>query len=177
MTRSTLLDRLLRRVEEGQRSGTAIEILVLLALAHHAAGDTPSARSPHWRPRLTRAEPEGYVRVFLDEGPRMSALLETAVRHGTAVEQARRLLAASDNTAGAPDLPKVEPTGPALVNELSSRELEVLRLLRSQLSGPEIARELTVSLNTMRTHTKNIYMKLGVNNRRQAVRRAAELGL
>ena len=94
-----------------------------------------------------------------------------------AVEPARRLLLARDDTARAADLPQVEPTGPALVQELSSRELEVLRLLRSQLSGPEIARELLVSLNTMRTHTKNIYMKLGVNNRRQAVQRAAELGL
>ena len=60
---------------------------------------------------------------------------------------------------------------------LSERELEVLRLLRTDLSGPEIARELMVSLNTLRTHTKNIYSKLGVNNRRAAVRRAEELDL
>jgi LuxR family maltose regulon positive regulatory protein len=66
---------------------------------------------------------------------------------------------------------------PGLVDPLSDRELDVLRLLRSDLSGPDIARELMVSLNTMRTHTKNIYTKLGVNNRREAVRRAAELGL
>jgi LuxR family maltose regulon positive regulatory protein len=64
-----------------------------------------------------------------------------------------------------------------LIDELSSRELEVLRILRSDLSGPDIARELHVSLNTLRTHTKNIYAKLGVNNRREAIRRAAELGL
>ena len=64
-----------------------------------------------------------------------------------------------------------------LVDELSARELDVLRLLRSDLSGPDIARELLVSLNTVRTHTKNIYTKLGVNNRREAIRRAAELGL
>jgi LuxR family maltose regulon positive regulatory protein len=63
------------------------------------------------------------------------------------------------------------------VDELSSRELDVLRLLRSDLSGPEIARELMVSLNTMRTHTKNIYAKLGVTSRREAVRRADQLGL
>jgi LuxR family maltose regulon positive regulatory protein len=63
------------------------------------------------------------------------------------------------------------------VDPLSDRELDVLRLLRSDLGGPEIARELSVSLNTMRTHTKNIYMKLGVNSRREAVRRADELGL
>ena len=64
-----------------------------------------------------------------------------------------------------------------LVEPLSERELEVLRLLRTELSGPEIARELVVSLNTLRTHTKNIFSKLGVNNRRAAVRRAEELGL
>jgi LuxR family maltose regulon positive regulatory protein len=64
-----------------------------------------------------------------------------------------------------------------LVDPLSERELQVLRLLRTDLSGPDIARELFVSLNTMRTHTKNIYVKLGVNNRRAAVRRAQELDL
>ena len=64
-----------------------------------------------------------------------------------------------------------------LIEPLSERELEVLKLLRSELSGPEIARQLVVSLNTLRTHTKNIFSKLGVNNRRAAVRRAEELGL
>ena len=64
-----------------------------------------------------------------------------------------------------------------LVDPLSARELEVLRLLRSELSGPEMARHLVVSLNTLRTHTKNVYTKLGVTNRRSAVRRADELGL
>jgi LuxR family maltose regulon positive regulatory protein len=64
-----------------------------------------------------------------------------------------------------------------LIEPLSERELEVLRLLATGLNGPEIARELVVSLNTMRTHTKNIYSKLGVNDRRAAVRRAKELDL
>jgi len=64
-----------------------------------------------------------------------------------------------------------------LFEPLSERERDVLRLLGTDLNGPEIARELTVSLNTMRTHTKNIYNKLGVNNRRAAVRRAEELDL
>ena len=64
-----------------------------------------------------------------------------------------------------------------LLEPLSERELEVLKLLGTELSGPEIARELTVSLNTVRTHTKNIYSKLGVSNRRAAIRRAEELGL
>ena len=66
---------------------------------------------------------------------------------------------------------------PVLVDPLSVREREVLRLLGTELSGPEIARELVVSLNTVRTHTKNVYMKLGVNNRRAALRRARELDL
>ena len=64
-----------------------------------------------------------------------------------------------------------------MIEPLSERELEVLKLLRSELSGPEIARELIVSLSTVRTHTQNIYAKLGVNNRRAAVRRAEELDL
>jgi LuxR family maltose regulon positive regulatory protein len=81
--------------------------------------------------------------------------------------------------AGASNAPTARPAAasPGLVDPLSERELAVLRLLRSDLSGPDIARELTVSLNTMRTHTKNIYAKLGVNSRRAAVRRADELGL
>ena len=69
------------------------------------------------------------------------------------------------------------PVSQALIEPLSERELDVLRLLGTDLGGPEIARELIVSLNTVRTHTKNIYAKLGVNNRRAAVRRARELDL
>jgi LuxR family maltose regulon positive regulatory protein len=87
-----------------------------------------------------------------------------------------KLLAAFPQPVAAPKsaishqkLDKIEP--------LSERELEVLKLLRSELSGPEIAQQLIVSLNTLRTHTKNIFNKLGVNNRRAAVRRAEELDL
>jgi LuxR family maltose regulon positive regulatory protein len=69
------------------------------------------------------------------------------------------------------------PAHPDLIEPLSDRELDVLRLLRSELGGPEIARELMISLNTMRTHTRNIFEKLGVNNRRSAVHRAQELNL
>ena len=69
------------------------------------------------------------------------------------------------------------PASQGLIEPLSARELDVLRLLGTDLDGPEIARELIVSLNTLRTHTRNIYAKLGVNSRRAAVRRARELGL
>ena len=75
-------------------------------------------------------------------------------------------------------IPAKQGSQPAsLIEPLSERELEVLKLLRTDLSGPEIARELMVSLNTVRTHTQNIYAKLGVNNRRAAVHRAEELDL
>jgi LuxR family maltose regulon positive regulatory protein len=164
-----LLHRLLDAAEAGQRGGSAIEIMILQALAHHARGDSSSALAT-LEQALERAEPAGYVRIFLDEGAPMAALLRAAARQGVAVHHARRLLA--DLDAGPP-----AASQQVLVDELSGRELEVLRLLRSDLSGPDIARELLVSLNTMRTHTKNIFTKLGVNNRREAVRRAAELGL
>jgi len=101
----------------------------------------------------------------------MAALLRTAAQRGVARDHVSRLV------DGVGATPRSSPGPPGLVDPLSSRELDVLRLLRSDLSGPEIARELTVSLNTMRTHTKSIYSKLGVNDRRAAVRRAEELGL
>src|SRR6202035_2051345 len=99
----------------------------------------------------------------------MAALLAASPDRGTLYAQ--RLLAAFGATEGA------RATRQVLVEPLSERELEVLRLLGTDLSGPQIARELVVSLNTMRSHTKNIYTKLGVNTRRAAVRRANELGL
>ena len=151
---SAMLDRLLAEAEAGGRGSSVIEILAVQALAFDARGDTASALDA-LRRALALAEPEGYVRVFAFLGPRLHALREAL-------------------TTGAV---QPEPRQAGLVDPLSDRELDVLRLLRSDLSGPDIARELMVSLNTMRTHTKNIYTKLGVNNRREAVRRADELGL
>lgn len=116
------------------------------------------------------AEPEGYARVFLDLGPPMAALLQTAARRGVMPAYAGRLLGQDQHTrATAVDRGLVEP--------LSDREREVLRLLATDLSGPEIASELVVSLPTVRTHTQRIYAKLGVHNRRLAVRRAKQLDL
>ena len=164
------LARLLGAAEQGGRTGSVIEILVLQALAYQAGGDIPAALTS-LEQALALTEPEGYVRVFLDEGPPMAALLRAAAHHGVAGDHARHLLSCLSPTAAGP------PVKQGLVEPLSGRELDVLRLLRTDLNGPDIARELTVSLNTMRTHTKNIYMKLGVNDRRAAVRRATELGL
>ncbi len=165
-----LLARLLDAAEGGGRTGSAIDILVVQALVHQARGDAMAGRSALAR-AIDLAEAGGYVRTFVDEGPPMAALLKLVVRHTAPSTYARRLLAAigSSEVRATSDQPLVEP--------LSERELEVLRLLDTELDGPDIARELTVSLPTVRTHTRNIYAKLGVNSRRAAVRRAAEVGL
>ena len=173
---TALLDRLVAATEAGGRTGTHIEVLALRALAHHAGGDRPAALETLGR-ALALAEPEGQVRVFLDEGEPMGALLrDLAVRRP---EWA--FLRDLSTPAQRPDV--AVPPAPdgaradALVDPLSERELDVLRLLAGDLDGPDIARHLVVSLNTIRTHTKHIYAKLGVNNRRAAVRRAYQLGL
>ena len=165
-----LLERLLSAAEEGGRTGRVIEILVLRALAHQTLGDIPAALACLER-AVTLAEPEGYVRVFVDEGPPMASLLRVLAKQETAGNYVRGLLAATTETQ------HNSPVKQPLIDPLSERELDVLRLLGTELDGPAIARELMVSLNTMRTHTKNIYAKLAVTNRRAAVRRAAELGL
>jgi LuxR family maltose regulon positive regulatory protein len=165
-----LLQRLLQAAEDGGRTGTVIEILVLQALGHQARGDTAAGLVPLER-ALTLAEPEAYARVFIDEGQPMAALLAAVAHRGIAPDYVGRLL----TTVGAQP---ARPTAAAgMVEPLSDRELDVLRLLATDLGGPDIARELVVSLNTVRTHTRNIYTKLGVNNRRAAVRRATELDL
>jgi LuxR family maltose regulon positive regulatory protein len=177
-----LIERLLKAAEEGGRTGSVIEILVLQALAHHSEGDLPLALVPLER-ALTLAEPEGYVRMFVDEGPPMTELLTRMKDEGGLMkEYIHKLLAAFGKQKdvhpfdSAQDKPSSLSPQP-LVEPLSRRELEVLRLLKTELSGPEIARELAIALSTVRTHTKSIYSKLNVNNRWAAVKRAAELDL
>jgi LuxR family maltose regulon positive regulatory protein len=165
-----LLERLGQAADEGGRTGSLIEILVVRSLADQARGDIPAALAG-LRRALTLAEPEGYVRIFVDEGSPMASLLRALGKQGTHGRYVRRLLAAVGATADS------APVDQGLIDPLSARELDVLRLLGSDLDGPDIARELVVSLNTVRTHTKNIYAKLGVNNRRAAVRLAHELDL
>ncbi len=157
-----LLGRLRIAAEDGGRVGTLIEILSLEALAHDAPATLERA--------LRLAEPEGYVRVFIGEGDPMARLLEALSRQHPSWSCPRRLLdTRGPGGGGSPQQRLVDP--------LSARERDVLRLLASDLDGPAIARELVVSLNTVRTHTKNIYAKLGVNSRREAVTRARELDL
>ena len=190
-----LLGRLLQAAETGGRLGSGIDILLLQALAFQAQDNLPHALTALER-ALTLAEPEGYVRTFVDGGEVLRMLIEklSRNRHHPLSAYADKLLAAFNQPVAAPILAithqksdlielaphievKVRPTKDILVEPLSRRELEVLKLLRSELSGPEIAGQLIVSLNTLRTHTNNIFEKLGVNNRRAAVRRAEELDL
>ncbi|MCE7983348.1 MAG: helix-turn-helix transcriptional regulator [Caldilinea sp. CFX5] len=175
----TLLARLLPAAETGGRIGSVIEILILQALAYEAQDNLPLALAALTR-ALTLAEPAGCVRLFVDEGTPMARLLSAAVIHGVMPDYSAKLLAAlgtaqpkNPHEALRPAARQLHP----LIEPLSERELEVLRLLGTELSGPEMAHQLMVSLNTLRTHTKNIFSKLGVNNRRAAVRRAEELGL
>jgi LuxR family maltose regulon positive regulatory protein len=187
-----LLERLLKAAEAQRRTGSIIEILVVQALAHQVQRNLPLALAS-LESALTLAEQEGYVRLFVDEGEPVRLLLlgfrariekQSSHQSHPLHVYAEKLLSAfappvdrqttvsALAAGGSVKSPKVE-----MIEPLSERELEVLKLLRTELSGPEIAGQLVISPNTFRTHTKNIFSKLGVNNRRAAVRRAEELEL
>jgi LuxR family maltose regulon positive regulatory protein len=165
-----LLQRLLTSAQDGGRDESVLEVMILQALGRQARGDGPAALDQLTR-AVTLAQPEGYVRLFADEGPPMAGLLKPLTKRSTAPGYIRRLLTAATRTVHRPGRPA------ALVEPLSDRELDVLRLLGTDLDGPDIARALFVSLNTMRTHTKSIYAKLGVSSRRAAVAQAHDLKL
>ena len=172
-----LLTRLHAAAADAERAGSLVEISALQALAHDAQGDVEQALAALGGSFAEAPEPEGHVRLYLDEGAPMLALLRRAADAaqagtGAAVhDRARRLLQRSARDA--------EGAGPQqpLTDALSPRELQVLRLLDSELTGPQIARELYVTINTLRTHTKRIFTKLDVATRSAAVRRARERGL
>jgi LuxR family maltose regulon positive regulatory protein len=170
---NALLVRLLQAAEAQKRRGSALDILLVQALAHEAQGNRPQALAA-LEHALVMAEPEDYIRIFIDEGPPIENLLNNIKTDNKNLRKfIQRLKAAFLGKK-----PQLAVTNQQLLIEpLSERELEVLKLLRTELSGPEIAGQLIVSLNTFRTHTKNIFNKLGVNNRRAAIRRAEELDL
>jgi LuxR family maltose regulon positive regulatory protein len=171
-----LLSRLHEAAETSGRAGSLLEIRMLQALAHDAQGDRPQALQSLGQAWAQAPEPDGYVWLFLDEGTPMVELLREAEKQGLAGNHAGRLLRVSTARDGeAHDAGR--PPAPWSADRLSERELQVLRLLDTELSGPEIARELFVSHNTLRTHTKHIFTKLEVTTRRAAVRRARERGL
>ncbi|MEM8858112.1 MAG: LuxR C-terminal-related transcriptional regulator [Chloroflexota bacterium] len=168
------LFRLEEAAEEGGRMGSLLEILILQAIVHHAAGDEGAI--DFFKKSIALAEPQGVVRPFVAEGAPIEDLLkQIAGLNNEHKAYATKLLAAFKTPSSKAS---ETPTGTGgLLDPLSERELDVLRLLTTEMSGPAIADELMVSLNTLRTHTKNIYSKLGANSRRTAVRKAEELNL
>jgi LuxR family maltose regulon positive regulatory protein len=184
-----LLERLLKAAEEGGRQGSVIEILVLQAIAYHAQGDLPAALLP-LQHALALAEPEGYARMFLDTGPGMMQLLREASAREIMPRQGLptytdKLLAAFEaekrKSEEKPDLPPALPEGhrdgEPLIEPLSQRELKILRLIAQGLSNREISERLFLALSTIKGHNRNIFDKLQVQSRTEAVARARELGL
>ena len=162
-----LLESLLCAAEAQGRLGSAIEISALLALARQAQGETEAALAALGR-SLSLAEPEGYVRTFVDKGRPLAGLLRRLAASTAASGYAGDLLAA----IGTP-VPAAQP----LVEPLSERELDVLRGIAAGLSNREIAAELVITVGTTKWHINNIFGKLQVSRRTEAVARARELGL
>jgi LuxR family maltose regulon positive regulatory protein len=173
-----LLERLLGAAKFMGRQGDAIRYLILKAMAFHALEDQVSAILSLGQ-ALTLARPEGYVRIFVDEGKFMAVLLTLAVRRNIEPDYAAELLAAFPEGVQQVvelDMEMVTISQP-LVEPLSERELEVLRLMADGLKYKEVAERMVISVNTVRHHTRNIYGKLLVSSRAQAIARARELNL
>ena len=157
-----------------------IEILLLQALVLQAQGEVTAALAP-LQQGLALAEPEGFVWLFLDEGPFLAELLSFAHKAGALDVYGRRLLTMFSRAGTAADVPPVERTTAAgvkqLLESLTPREQEVLQLIAAGHSNPEIAAELFIAVTTVKTHVKNIYGKLQVTNRFQAIARSKELNL
>jgi LuxR family maltose regulon positive regulatory protein len=174
-----LLTMLAQAAEAAGRNGRMIEILILTALALHGWGRITQALNVLMK-SLALAEPEGFMRLFLDEGKPTGAMLQACIgrAEGSLKAYIQKLLAALDMPAGGPveissSPGQLEP----LVEPLTGREIEVLHLLATGLSNREIAERLYLSEGTVKTHTHNLYAKLGVRSRTQAIARANELNV
>jgi LuxR family maltose regulon positive regulatory protein len=182
-----LLARLSEAAELAGRTGSLIKILALQALAFSAADITDRALSVLGR-ALVLAESEGYVRTFLDHGTPMVALLseianpecysQLAERRRPSSEYVHRLLSAfASEGRGASSSGQFTSAQSCMSRPLSSREQEVLRLIAAGCSAWEIARELVITMNTVKTHLKNIYGKLDAHSGKEAAAKARELHL
>jgi LuxR family maltose regulon positive regulatory protein len=166
-----LSERLLNKLEGANRVGRLIETLVLQALAYQGMKDTHQAVAILEK-AFALGQAEGYTRVFLDEGEPMAKLLYQARSHKTPAGYAAELLSAMGNASGSGGLP-----AKLLIDPLTLRELEVLRLIEAGYSNQEIAAKFVISVPTVKRHISNIYTKLGVSSRTQAVARGKELNL
>jgi LuxR family maltose regulon positive regulatory protein len=173
----SLLDRLVDAAEQAGWIHEQIKALILKSLAHQARGDTGKAVSVLER-ALDLGEPGGYVRTFVDEGVPMARLLHQVAAQGVKVEAAGKLLGAFEfQVADKEVVSKGSKPKTRLVEPLSEREIEVLSLIAEGLSNREIGDRLYISQGTVKAHTSNIYGKLGVRRRTQAVACAQGLGI
>ena len=173
-----LLTRLLEAAITMERHGDEIRYLVMIALAHHALGNTQTA-SDSLSQALTLAEPQGYVRLFVDEGQPMAELLLLAISQNIAPDYASKLLAAfpKDIQCAVQDDEELTVNKQSLIEPLSAREIDVLHLMAEGYKYKEIAERLVISINTVRHHNRNIFGKLNVNSRIEAIDRARGLDL
>jgi LuxR family maltose regulon positive regulatory protein len=181
----TLLERMLAAAAGQGRTGSVIEIGALRALALAAAGDQDAAVDALAR-TLALGCPQGYIRVFADEGPPMAALLarlsaaqrdQRAPAHGITVGYLAALLRACGQADAVPPRSQAAAAPPGMVEPLTGRELEVLRLIAAGSSNQRIAHELFVALDTVKKHVTHVLDKLGAANRTEAAARARQLGL
>ena len=172
-----ILERIYEVTTQRGHISLAIEVMSLQALALHAGGDTDEAMIV-LEQALSLAEPGGFLRIFVDEGPPMARLLYEALSREISMEYVQKLLAAFPDAE--PDMDILDhpvSSESEWIEPLSERELEVLQLIAEGFSRQEIASQLVLSLNTIKTHARNIFSKLGVNNQMQAVGKARGLGL
>jgi LuxR family maltose regulon positive regulatory protein len=172
-----VLQHLLEAAEAGGHITRVIELLILRAMVFQAEGDTVQAMITLEK-ALSLAEPGGFFRIFVDEGPPMARLLYRALSGGISPDYVRRLLAAFPvSEPDQVDQSQLQASRSELIEPLSERELEVLQLIAEGLTNPEIASRLFITLNTVKAHSRNIYGKLGVRNRTHAVAKGRTLGI
>lgn len=174
---ATLLQRLLEYAQMGGRITREIEILILQAIVHQAKDENEKAMSV-LEQALVLAEPEGFIRTFVDEGSAVARLLYEALSLEIKPDYVQQLLSVFPNIEAEPVKQNIQQTPEGeWVEPLSERELEVLQLIAKGLTNREVGERLYLTPNTVKAHARTIYGKLGVNNRTQAVSRARALGL
>jgi LuxR family maltose regulon positive regulatory protein len=172
----SLVERIFRIAREIGKRQTELETLILLSIVCSSQGETDQALD-YLEKALLIGEPQGYIRIFVDEGPPMASLLYEALKREISPAYAQRLLAAFPVTETEQTPERIQVDDSEWIEPLSEREIEVLQLLAKGLTNQAVADRLVLSIHTVKAHTRSIYSKLAVNNRTQAVDRARTLGV